>query len=313
MTTRAVSSVSVSVVICTRNPKEAYFLRVLEALKTQTLPNGAWELLLIDNASDDLLASRVDLSWHPRARHVREEEMGLTPARLRGIAEATAPLLVFVDDDNVLAADYLEEALKIFRRAPQIGAFGGSISGDFEIYLEEWMRPYLSNLAIRAVQVECWSNDPWDRRVTPYGAGMCVSSDVAAAYAEQVRSDPIRRKLDRVGASLSSSGDTDLALTSCDLGKGMGNFPQLQVLHLIPAERLTPEYFAKLTHGITKSGMVLRYCRYGVAPTPVPEYRQWIRRFANVLRGRREGAAIYKAEQQGIRDALAVIAQMRGG
>lgn len=42
------------------------------------------QLLLIDNASKATLASTWDLSWHPRARQIREEELGLTRARLPG-------------------------------------------------------------------------------------------------------------------------------------------------------------------------------------------------------------------------------------
>ena len=97
----------ISVIICTRNPREDYLRRTLDALKAQSLPKDQWELLVVDNASDAPLAGRFDLSWHPNARHVREEKVGLTHARLHGIAASQADLLVFVDDDNVLRPDYL--------------------------------------------------------------------------------------------------------------------------------------------------------------------------------------------------------------
>src|SRR6266481_7107559 len=98
----------VSVIICAHNPRPDYLGRALEALKGQTLSKDQWELLLVDNASKENLAERFDLSWHPHARHIREDELGLTPARLRGITESIGKLLVFVDDDNVLSLDYLE-------------------------------------------------------------------------------------------------------------------------------------------------------------------------------------------------------------
>ena len=59
------------------------------------------------------VANSYDLSWHPHARHIREDELGLTPTRLRGIAEAEGDLLVFIDDDNILTPDYLERAAAI--------------------------------------------------------------------------------------------------------------------------------------------------------------------------------------------------------
>src|SRR5271170_3727335 len=102
-----------SVIICTHNPRQDYLRLTLEGLEKQTLPKERWELLLIDNASKEPLAGKWDLSWHPNARHIREEELGLTPARLRGIKESKGGLLVFVDDDNVLEVNYLETALDI--------------------------------------------------------------------------------------------------------------------------------------------------------------------------------------------------------
>ena len=82
-----------SVVICTHNPRPAYFSKCLEALRSQTLPLG-WELVIVDNRSDTPLADRMDLAWRPGARMIREETLGLTPARLRGIRESKGDLLV---------------------------------------------------------------------------------------------------------------------------------------------------------------------------------------------------------------------------
>lgn len=105
----------ISVIVCTHNPRRDYLDKVLESLKSQTLPIEQWELLLIDNASNKLCASEINLNWHPTARHIREEQLGLTHARLRGIREAKAGTLIFVDDDNVLDHKYLENTVKIFQ------------------------------------------------------------------------------------------------------------------------------------------------------------------------------------------------------
>ena len=80
----------ISVVLCTHNPRADYLDRVLVGLRRQTLSFQRWALLLIDNASNEPLANRFDIGWHPNGRHVREDELGLTPARLRGIAESVA-------------------------------------------------------------------------------------------------------------------------------------------------------------------------------------------------------------------------------
>ena len=121
-----------SVIICTHNPRADYLQRVLEALRSQTLPQARWELLLVDNASRERLSGAWELFWHSQARILHEPQIGLTHARLRGISESTGDLLVFVDDDNVLAADYLANALALASAWPNLGAFGASISAEFE-------------------------------------------------------------------------------------------------------------------------------------------------------------------------------------
>ena len=115
-----------SVVVWTRNPRLNYLSRVLTELREQTLPMIEWELLLIDNGSQNPVEDRVDLSWHPTARIVRETEPGLTPARLRAIAEVESELIIFVDDDNVLNPSYLCESMLIAQQFPCLGAWGGN-------------------------------------------------------------------------------------------------------------------------------------------------------------------------------------------
>src|SRR5262249_33507085 len=102
-----------SLIICTHNPRREYFDRCLGALRAQTLPSHDWELLIVDNCSAEPVNIEHILSYHPGAKVIREEVLGLTPARLRGIREATGDVLVFVDDDNVLDADFLQQALLV--------------------------------------------------------------------------------------------------------------------------------------------------------------------------------------------------------
>src|SRR5262245_14202970 len=107
-----------SIIICSHNPRPDYLRRTLSALEQQTLARERWELMLIDNASNERLADVWDLTWHPNGRHLHEGELGLTRARLRGIKEARGDILVFVDDDNALASDFLERIEPIPQRYP---------------------------------------------------------------------------------------------------------------------------------------------------------------------------------------------------
>jgi glycosyltransferase involved in cell wall biosynthesis len=292
-----------SVIICSHNPRRDYLSRVLEALRAQTLPVEQWELIIVDNASELPLAEEWDLSWHPLARHIREDELGLTPARLRGIAEARGELLVFVDDDNVLDPDYLQTALEIDQEFPFLGAWGGNIRGEFEAEPEEWVRS-LTIYLVREVSKPVWSNNPNDPGAGPYGAGLCVRRSVATAYAERLLFNPARRQLDRTGSKLSSCGDSDLILTSCDMGQGFGSFPQLRLTHLIPENRLQAEYLIRLKQGIEASVILLRYFRTGALPLEPSTLRTWLKYALIRARSGRRQARIYRASRQATREGI---------
>ena len=249
----------ISVILCAHNPRPKFLQRTLDALGQQTLPKDDWELLLVDNASQEPLAGKFDLSWHAHARHVREEELGLTPARLRGIKESGGKLLVFVDDDNLLDANYLEAARQITRTMPQMKVFGGNVAGEFEVPPEPWMQPYLPLLALRELKRDYWSNDPMRLGFYPCGAGICVDRTVAQAYLKTLEQDPRRSQLDRRGADLVSGGDDDICFTAGHLGLGVGMFTALTLTHLIPVGRLKEEYLLRLVEGVTYSGYVLAW------------------------------------------------------
>lgn len=250
-----------SVVICTHNPRHDFMERVLDSLREQTLPFESWELLLVDNRSEAPLATRYDLSWHPHGRHVREEELGLNAANLRGIQEAAADLLVFVHDDNVLKRDYLQAALDILGRMPWLGAFHGSTIGEYEVPFPEWAPMMPLELAVREVKRAAWGCLPGTQSLpfAPVGAGMIIRKNIAEHYAQKVATDAVRQALGRKGEALSSGEDSDMAFCACELGYAVGVFPELSLVHIIPKGRLERSYLLKLAEGIEFSKTILRY------------------------------------------------------
>jgi len=263
---------SASVVMCTHNPRAALLGRTLESLRAQTEPAERWELVIVDNNSTPPVAGQIDLTWHPAARIVREERTGLTHARLRGIAEATAPLIIFVDDDNVLARNYVETAIRIGAEHPFLGAWGGTIRGEFEIPPPPWARKHLGLLAIRECVRATWTNEPYGSQSTPVGAGMCIRKQVAEAYAAATANDPLRIALGRAGSSMMACEDTEMAHASFEFGLGVGVFPQLSLTHLIPAERLQPGYLRRVAEGRQASIVVMRALRGDATPHPLSDH-----------------------------------------
>ncbi len=301
-----------SVAICTHNPKPHYLERVIGALRNQCTSVDQWELLLVDNASSTPLSSEL-IGWHPKGRVIREEHLGLTHARLCAIRQTQSPLVLFVDDDNVLHTDYLQKTLRIAQSCPWIGAWSGQSLPKFDSPPPEWTKRYWGMLVIREFSRDYWSNVSSVQEAMPNGAGMTIRRQVAQAYLHLHESGQRPVVLDRQGKSLMSGGDNDLAACACDIGLGMGLFHELQLTHLIPAGRLTEDYLARLAEGIYYSTIYLRSLRG--EPTSQKSRGRRLKEFVQAWRmtprDRRIYAACCRGENRALRELAGVQAKAK--
>jgi glycosyltransferase involved in cell wall biosynthesis len=305
------AGLDISVVVCTRNPRPDYLRRVLEALRQQTLSTNRWELLVVDNASDDPLHARVDLSWHPRGRCVREAACGLTPARVRGIVESRANLLAFIDDDNVAGPDFLEVAVRTVARFPYLGAFGpGLLEPEFEVQPTAMIRPYVRLLAIRATPAPLYSTDAADPRAIPWGAGLIVRRSVAEAWLSLIEKLDITAMLGRSGDRLFSGEDDLFSWAAVSTGMGFGIYPDLRVTHLIAGPRVSERYLLRLAHDHALSHGILRYKLRGLRPTSLTAVRR-VRVGLHGLRNGRFSMRMQWAALRGESDAARIVLERR--
>lgn len=261
---------TVSVILPTHNPDPGRLARTVAGLRAQSLPLDQWELVLVDNAS----RSPVPPPDLPNARAVAEPMPGLTHARRRGLHASHAGLVVFVDDDNVLAPDYLDQLVRIFTAHPQLGALGGKNLPEFEVPPPDWWQPEFDEL-LACRDLGDQSLLATDRReqktgcriypdFAPVGAGMALRRAAVQAWLE----DPAASSLpDRRSTDLSSGGDNDIVLSILRAGWEIGYFPQLRLTHLIPVGRLERAYLARLKRGIARSWVRVLH-RHDANPWP---------------------------------------------
>lgn len=275
---------SLLVILCTHQPRRDYLAATLAALRAQTLPAAQWQLLVVDNASPEPLSGSIDLSWHPFARIVCEEKLGTAHARHRAlqVAQATAvPLLVFVDDDNLLDPDYLARGLALAQAWPQLGCWGGQLLPRYETAPPAWLDRYLRYLAILPLAHDQWTNVVATYDSVPPSAGCFIRAAIVDRYLGLIALEPRRLELGARGAVPVRGEDTDLVLTALDLKLGVGRFAELRLTHLIPADRLTVGYVTRLIEGTVFGTGLLEYLRYQRHPRPAANgvlarlLRQW--------------------------------------
>ena len=276
------SAPALSAIICTHNARLEYLAKTLVSLRCQEPLEHlqAWELLVIDNASETPLDAQLDLSWHPASRVIREMNLGLTHARLRSFREARGEILVYIDDDNVLEPAYLRRTLAAFEADPKLGAVGGKSIPRWETEPPDWFNELGISLACRDLgdthlDAE-WDNTGKQQRFypscAPIGAGMGVRRSAYAAYVEAASGDPIRIALGRRGADLSSGEDNDMILSILAQGWKVAYLPELRLEHLIPTRRLSASYLEKYAESSSRTWVEVLAVHGIQIWTPVPRW-----------------------------------------
>lgn len=99
----------------------------LAALEHQTYPSHRYEIIVIDNGSEDALdlATLGDQPSHTVLLH--EPTPGSYIARNRGLTVAKGDIIAFTDADCIPAADWLEKGVQHLQDSPQCGLVAGRI------------------------------------------------------------------------------------------------------------------------------------------------------------------------------------------
>jgi glycosyltransferase involved in cell wall biosynthesis len=247
----------VDVILCTYNPQWNYLLRTLDSIAAQERVEGAkvakW---LVDNNSPADCAEKLKALCTERGfNYLFEKEQGLVHSRICGLRNTSGEVVVWVDDDTVLATGYLHEAVRIAEEKPFLGVWGGSIMLELEKRVPDYIRPHLALLTENHVETEQWSNYPNCKPVA--GAGMCVRRVVGERYVANYEASPLRKFLGRSAQNLFSGEDWDFCLTAPELGLGVGRIPSLSLTHLIPERRTTEEYILKIAEGHRLSAQIV--------------------------------------------------------
>jgi GT2 family glycosyltransferase len=118
----------VSVVVCTRDRPDSV-VTALDGLTGLRYPS--FEIVVIDNAPTSSAtrdAIQARFGGDPRVRYVCEPRPGLSRARNRGVAEASAEIVAFTDDDVRVDPWWLNGIAEGFRASPGAACVTGLIA-----------------------------------------------------------------------------------------------------------------------------------------------------------------------------------------
>lgn len=125
------SSPFVSVIIPVFN--DAEHLRIcLVALEQQTYAKSLYEVIVVDNGSDDAENVAEIVAQFGQAIFAAEQRPGSYAARNQGIALAKGDVIAFTDADCIPASDWLEKGIAHLLQTPNCGLVVGRINIFFQ-------------------------------------------------------------------------------------------------------------------------------------------------------------------------------------
>jgi len=246
------SSPQITAVVCTRNRAGTLHL-ALDSLAAQTLPRAAYEVLVVDNHSrDDTRGAVARYLEQGPFRYTREERIGLSAARNRGLEEAQAPIVAFLDDDAAACPEWLEILLGAFAVEPTPAAVGGKIIPHWEGKPPVWLPERLAGAYGR---LDYGDEAGWfPEGKHPFGGNMAV-------IREQVRKaggfDPA---LGYAGSALVPSEESDLLARLAAAGGRFYYCPRASVEHFVPRSRMKRSWLLRRIYaqGIATARMDLK-------------------------------------------------------
>lgn len=241
----------VSIVICCYN-SAVRITKTLEYVAAQQVPADVqWEVVIVDNASTDDTGSVASGLWDRLGKPVpltivTEPKKGINYARITGIKSAQYEYVLFCDDDNWLAADYVRVAFGIMSGDTSIGVCGGKGEAVFEAAEPSWFQQYKAVFACNAQADKEGYLDI--NHLGLYSAGMIIRRDailriLASGYESEFEA--------RSDSKLSGGEDFELVILIRTLGYKAYYSDRLTFRHFMPQSRMTWSYLKRIIKGTT--------------------------------------------------------------
>jgi len=229
----------ISAIVCSRN-RAKYLNEAINSLIDQTLPKEFYEILVVDNNSDDNTKEVVfgKIGFVQNLRYLCEETIGISFARNKGWIEARGKYICYMDDDEIADPNWLEKMMEIFK-TPGCDShiIGGRVYPIWESPRPDW----LSEKIEFYVGIKHYFDKP------------LILNDIGICLATSNMGLPrlILQEIGGFNINFKRGEDTLLQLEAMKRGYKVFYHPELIVRHHIPPERLKKMYFLRwaFSHG----------------------------------------------------------------
>lgn len=200
-----------------------------------------YEVIIVDNGSTDGTATLVDqliATADLRVRYAYEPRNGLNAARDTGAKMAQGEMLAYLDDDAIADPRWLEYLSEGFAAFPNVEVVAGQVSLLFEDRRPHWLTAeaagYLSSTGRFGTALRFLTDEEY-----PVGANMAF---LRTAWEKQ---GGFGNQLGRNAGSLRSNAEFELVYKIRQAGGKVLYTPRARVLHRVPPQRLTWNWFLR--------------------------------------------------------------------
>lgn len=246
----------VSVAIPTYN-RSRWLREVLAFVTQQDYPADRYEILVVDNNSPDdtraIVASFANTPQPPR--YFLETKQGSSHARNRLLAEASprCDVMLFADDDIIGRADWIRLMVAPLRQPgnERVAGVCGETIPHFPEGQPKWLEGQFRPFGYRA------DSGPLTPKQLPSTANVALWRKVIDEVGH------FRTDLGRLPNRLTAGEDNDLMRRILAAGYTFWFEPRADVLHVVPASRLTFRYAWKLQYDAACSRVIERFSATG--------------------------------------------------
>ncbi len=244
----------VSVVIATRNGASRLPETLHCLMKQQVREEIPWEVVIVSNNSTDDTREVVLKTWQSAVplKIVDDASEGVAFVRIRGVREARHDIVLYVDDDNRLDPEWVEQVSDFFRTHPGAGMMGGRTSLATDQPPPRWFTDVSYAFAIG--EQSDHAGDITESRGYLWGAGMSFRRNVFLSILEAGYTPMLAG---RRGGKLTPGEDSEMSFLFTAAGYRIWYIPGLHLRHYMPSARLEWNYTCRLFEGIGESHFIL--------------------------------------------------------